>query len=135
MPRVRTKRVYDPKAPGDGARILVMRLWPRGIKRSHVDGWLRELGAPLPLIKARKSGMVSWPEFGRRYLASLKKPLARVQLQELRARARRGRVTLLCACPDESRCHRGLLKRLLGQVRKRLPSLQDHPVSWGRGQR
>lgn len=110
---VRTKRVYDPKAPGDGTRVLVMRLWPRGIKKSQVDAWLKELGAEIPLINAWKSGKVSsWPEFRRRYLAGLKKPAAQTQLRELKALARKGRVTLLCACPDESRCHRGLLKRL-----------------------
>ena len=113
MARVKTKRIYEPKAPGDGTRILVMRRWPRGIKKSHVDHWLKELGAELPLIKAWKAGKLSWPELKRRYLAGLKKPPAQAQLGELKAFARKGRVTLLCACPDEARCHRGLLKRLL----------------------
>ncbi len=110
---VRTERVYEPTAPGDGTRILVMRLWPRGVKKSRVDVWLKELGAELPLIRAWKAGKIPWPEFRRRYLAGLKKPTARTQLRELRALARKGRVTLLCACPDESRCHRGILTRLL----------------------
>ena len=113
MARVKTKRVYEPKAAGDGARILVMRLWPRGIEKSSVDGWLKELGAEIPLIRAWKSGKLSWPEFRRRYLAGLNKPAAQAQLRELRARARKRRVTLLCSCPEESRCHRGILKRLL----------------------
>lgn len=111
---IKTKRVYEPKVPGDGTRILVMRLWPRGIKKDQVDGWLKELGAELPLIKAWKTGKLSsWPEFRRRYLAGLKKPAARAQLEELEALARKGPVTLLCSCPDEDQCHRGLLKRLL----------------------
>ena len=114
MVSVKTKRVYDPRSRGDGMRILVMRLWPRGIKKSHVDRWLKELGAEIPLIRAWKSGtLTSWPEFRRRYLAGLKKPAARAQLHELTALAKNDRVTLLCACPDESRCHRGILKRLL----------------------
>lgn len=114
MVSVRTKRVYDPRSPGDGTRVLVMRLWPRGIKKSHVDCWLKELGAGIPLIKAWKTGtLTSWPEFRRRYLAGLKKPVTQAQLRELKALAKKGRVTLLCACPDEFRCHRGLLKRLL----------------------
>lgn len=114
--RVKTKRVYEPRAPGDGHRLLVMRLWPRGIRKSHVDGWLRELGAELTLLRAAKAGKVPWPEFRRRYLAGLRKPAARAQLRELSARARKERVTLLCACVDEARCHRGLLKRLLGSA-------------------
>lgn len=114
MARVRTKRVYEGKAPGDGTRVLVMRRWPRGIKKSHVDTWLKEIGAPVPLIRAWKTGrLTSWPEFQRRYLVGLKKPAARAQLGELKALAKKGRVTLLCALPDESRCHRGILKRLL----------------------
>ena len=114
MVSVRTKRVYDPRSSGDAMRILVMRLWPRGIKKSRVDRWLKELGAEIPLIRAWKSGtLTSWPEFRRRYLAGLKKPAARSQLRELKALAKNDRVTLLCACPDESRCHRRILKRLL----------------------
>lgn len=113
MARVKTKRIYELKGPGDGTRILVMRLWPRGIKKSAVDIWLRELGAELPLIRAWKGGRLAWPEFRRRYLAGLKKPAAQAQLNELKALAKAGPVTLLCACPDESRCHRGILKRLL----------------------
>ena len=113
MARVRTKRIYEPKEPTDGTRLLVMRLWPRGIRKSHVDRWLKELGAELPLIKAWKSGRISWPEFRRRYLAGLKKPPAKAQLRELKTLARKRRVTLLCSCPDEARCHRRLLKRLL----------------------
>jgi uncharacterized protein YeaO (DUF488 family) len=114
MMSLRTKRVYDPRSPGDGMRVLVMRLWPRGIKKSHVDMWLKDLGAELPLIKAWKTGrLTSWPEFRRRYRAGLEKPPAQAQLRELEALAKEGRVTLLCACLDEAHCHRGILKRLL----------------------
>ncbi len=111
--RVKTKRIYDPKEPGDGTRILVMRFWPRGIKKSHVDAWLKELGTEPSLIKAWKAGKISWPEFRRRYLAGLKKAAAQAQLKELKALAREDTVTLLCSCPAEARCHRGLLKHPL----------------------
>jgi uncharacterized protein YeaO (DUF488 family) len=112
--KVLTRRVYDPPTPGEGTRVLVMRLWPRGIKKRQVDRWLKELGAEIPLIRAWKGGKIaSWQEFARRYRAGLARPAARAQLQELSALARKGPVTLLCACPEESRCHRGLLKRRL----------------------
>ena len=113
MAHVQTKRIYEPKGPTDGTRVLVMRLWPRGIKKNSVDIWLRDLGAELPLIKTWKRGKIAWPEFRRRYLAGLKRPAAQEQLRELKALAKTGPVTLLCACPDESRCHRGILTRLL----------------------
>lgn len=110
-PRLATKRVYEPASRADGARLLVMRLWPRGIRRSRVDAWLRDLGPTLPLLRAYRGGRIGWAEYRRRYRAELRsRPEARAGLAEVRRRLRRGRVTLLCGCPDEARCHRGLLK-------------------------
>lgn len=109
-PRLATKRVYDPSSRADGASVLIMRLWPRGIRRSRVDVWLKELGPILPLLRAFRGGRVGWAEYGRRYRVGLRRPEAREALAEVRRRLRRGRVTLLCGCPNEARCHRGLLK-------------------------
>ena len=109
-PRLTTKRVYDPAGPGDGSRVLVMRLWPRGIRKARVDTWLRELGPTLPLLRAFRGGRIGWSEYRRRYRAGLRRPEAREALAEVRRRLRRGRVTLLFGCPDEARCHRRLLK-------------------------
>lgn len=109
-PRIRTGRVYDPPGPGEGTRVLVMRLWPRGIRKNRVDRWLRELGPQTPLLRGFLSGKIGWSAYRRRYLAGLERPQARAALEELRALARQGPVTLLCRCPDESRCHRSLLK-------------------------
>lgn len=115
MARVQVKRVYEPAAPGDGRRVLIMRLWPRGVRKSRVHLWLRELG-PLPdLMRGFLAGRIPWPEYRRRYLAGLRRPEARAQLAELRALARRGPVTLLCWCPDASRCHRSLLQARLAR--------------------
>lgn len=111
--RVRIKRVYNPPSRGDGARVLVMRLWPRGVRKERVSLWLKELGPVLPLLRAFRSGRVGWAQYRRRYLAGLARPAARAQLATVRALARRGPVTLLCGCPDESRCHRSLLKAYL----------------------
>lgn len=109
-PRFGTKRVYDPSAPADGARVLIMRLWPRGIRKERVDRWLRELGPVLELLRAFRAGRVTWPQYRRRYLAGLRRPEARTQLAEVRALARHGPVTLLCGCHVEARCHRSLLR-------------------------
>jgi uncharacterized protein YeaO (DUF488 family) len=108
--RIRTKRVYDATARADGARILIMRLWPRGIRKERVDRWLRELGPVVELLRAFRGGRLTWPQYRRRYLAGLRRPEARAQLAEVRALARRGPVTLLCGCPVEARCHRSLLR-------------------------
>lgn len=110
---VRTKRVSEPREPGDGTRVLVMRLWPRGVRKEHVDLWLRPLGTDLALIKAWKGGKLGWAELRRRYLQGLETPEAQQALEELRGLARKGTVTLLCNCPEEARCHRGILKAVL----------------------
>jgi|SRR5215470_8745503 len=111
--RIRAKRIYEPATRDEGNRVLIMRLWPRGIRKSRVDVWLRELGPVLPLLRAFRSGAVTWPEYRRRYLAGLRRPEARAALAEVRSLARRGPVTLLCGCPDERRCHRSLLRAYL----------------------
>ncbi len=108
---IRTRRVYDPPSPDDGYRLLVMRLWPRGVKRDSVGGWEKELGPSLELLRAYRSRAIGWEAFAERYRAEMaEKPEL---LAELSRRARRGTVTLLCTEEDDSRCHRSLLKALL----------------------
>jgi uncharacterized protein YeaO (DUF488 family) len=110
---IRTGGVYDPPSPDDGYRLLVMRLWPRGVKKESVDGWERELGPSLELLRAYRSGAIGWEAFAERYRTEMaEKPDL---LAELSRRARRGTVTLLCTEEDDSRCHRSLLKGLGGQ--------------------
>ena len=113
MATVRTKRIYEPSEKSDGARVLIMRLWPRGIRKGHVDRWLKELGAPLALLREYRAGKVEWNDYRKRYLAGLKSPEARTALNQLRRLVARRRVTLLCVCHDEFRCHRTILKKLL----------------------
>ena len=111
---LRTKRVYDKPLRADGTRVLVMRLWPRGIKKSAVDLWLKDLGAEVANLRAFKAGRIGWPEMRRRYVAGLKREPAASALGRLGAMAKRGRVTVLCSCEDEKRCHRSLLRAALG---------------------
>jgi uncharacterized protein YeaO (DUF488 family) len=114
MAAVRTKRIYEPEEKGDGTRVLVMRLWPRGIRKERVDLWLKELGAPLTLLREYRAGKMKWSDYRKRYLAGLKSAVAQADLEELKRLVKAGPVTLLCSCLEESRCHRGILKRLLG---------------------
>jgi uncharacterized protein YeaO (DUF488 family) len=105
-----------------------MRLWPRGIKKTAVDVWLKDLGADVSNIKAFKAGRLTWPEMKRRYLDGLKAPAAGSALAQLRTLARRQRVTLLCSCEDEARCHRGILKSLLGRSTRRAATRRREPL-------
>jgi uncharacterized protein YeaO (DUF488 family) len=114
---VRTKRIYDPPHPDDGRRILVMRYWPRGVRKSAVDEWRKELGTSPTLIRDWKSGAIQWPEFARRY----RKEVAGQSdlIRKLAAQAKHETVTLLCGCEDEAHCHRTLLKEMIARSASR----------------
>lgn len=97
---IRLKRVYDPAAPEDGARFLVDRLWPRGIKKTALvlDGWLKD-AAPSPALRRwYHQAPGRWAEFRRRYFAELDRQPAAVQ--PLLEAAVRGPVTLLFSAAD-----------------------------------
>jgi uncharacterized protein YeaO (DUF488 family) len=111
------KTVYDKPGPEDGVRILVMRLWPRGISKDKVDLWIKEVGTERELIRLYKAGKLTWKEYSRRYVASLKGKES--VLEDLAARSKRETITLLCTEKDPNRCHRSLLKR---QIEKCLES-------------
>ena len=110
---IAARRIYDPPSDSDGTRVLIMRLWPRGIKKSRVDVWLKELGPVLPLLRAFRGGELTWAQYTRRYLTGLERPEAQAQLAQVRAAAKDGTVTLFCGCSDEARCHRSLLRAYL----------------------
>ncbi len=111
------KSVYDPKSKGDGLRVLVMRFWPRGIRKEKIDVWYRELGTTKELIKAWKAGKVARPEFRKRYLASLEDEGKRAIIRDLAKRSKKHKITLLCSCPDPSTCHRSILKEQIQKAR------------------
>ncbi len=115
---IRTARVYDPPTPRDGHRLLVMRLWPRGVRKNAVDAWEKELAPSVELLRAFRRGDIAWGEFARRYRAEMR---AQGELVDSVARlAKRRTVTLLCGCEDESRCHRTLLRELVERRMARL---------------
>lgn len=112
-PDIAIKRIYEPAAGDDGDRVLIMRLWPRGIRKERVGVWLKELGPVPTLLRDFLDGRITWEQYVPRYLAGLERPEAQAAIADVRERARRGRVTLLCGCADAERCHRTLLRGYL----------------------
>jgi len=108
------KTVYDKQSPDDGKRILVMRMWPRGVSKDSIDQWEKNLGTEKELIKKWKEKSISWKEFKESYLKSLKGK--EDLLQELAQEAKKGTITLLCSCKDAEHCHRTLLKSALEKL-------------------
>jgi uncharacterized protein YeaO (DUF488 family) len=118
---IRIKRTYDPPARGDGWRVLIERLWPRGMKKEAVaaDAWLKEAAPSTELRKWFNHEVDRWDEFRRRYLDELREnPDAWRPILDA---SRRGNVTLLYSAHDTD--HNGALV------------LRDHLAKVGRPRR
>lgn len=114
------KRIYEPLARGDGTRVLVDRLWPRGLKKTQaaIDSWLRDLAPSNALRKWYHDGG-DWAGFRKRYLKELSQPEAAGALTELYHLAgKRGRLTLLFSSKNEDQNNATVLKDLLNGMRK-----------------
>lgn len=111
--RIRLKRAYDPPAPGDGTRVLVDRLWPRGIAKADlaVDQWPREIAPSDGLRKWLHADPGRWEEFGRRYRDELAAQAA--EIEALRDIARAGVLTLVFAARDEAHNNAVVLRAVL----------------------
>jgi uncharacterized protein YeaO (DUF488 family) len=97
------KRAYDPPSAGDGTRVLVERLWPRGLskERAAVDLWPKEVSPSPELRRWHGHDPEKWPEFRRRYREELR--ARQPELEQLRALARCGPVTFVYAARDTER--------------------------------
>ena len=118
---VRLKRVYDPPSLQDGARVLVDRLWPRGLTKeaAALDAWMKEISPSHELRKWFHAHPAQWSKFREKYLAELTTGEAHAALQQLHdlARKRRG-LTLLFASKNLERNNATVLKELVDGVRK-----------------
>ena len=97
------RRAYDPPGAEDGARVLVDRLWPRGIAKADLalHSWMKDLSPSTELRRWSHHDPEKWPEFRHRYFAELDAMPERVA--ELRALCRAGKVTLIYAARDAER--------------------------------
>ncbi|GAB2727273.1 DUF488 domain-containing protein [Streptomyces bullii] len=113
---VRVRRVQEPPEPDDGVRVLVDRLWPRGVSKdaARVDEWPKALTPSSELRRWYHAGEGSYEEFRERYEAELAAPEAAELLDHVRELARKGPVTLLTAVKTPQSSHAAVLARLLG---------------------
>ncbi|GAB4324304.1 MAG: DUF488 domain-containing protein [Candidatus Zixiibacteriota bacterium] len=110
---VQLKRIYEPPSRLDGYRVLVDRLWPRGVskEKARIDRWLKD-AAPSPTLRAWFChDPEKWGEFRKAYLAELKDQKAATD--EIVAMARRRTVTLVYAAADTEHTHAKVLKEYL----------------------
>ena len=109
---VSLKRAYEKPSSDDGTRVLVDRLWPRGVRKekARIDVWLKEVAPSTQLRKWFGHDPDKWPEFQKRYRAELKGSAA---LAELRKLARQGHVTLVYGAKDKDHNDAVVLAKLL----------------------
>lgn len=110
---IQLKRAYDAASDDDGARFLVERLWPRGVKKEalRLDGWLKDVAPSTELRKWFGHDPEKWAEFQRRYFAELKeRPEA---LEPILKAARKGSVTLIFSSHDATHNNAVALKSYL----------------------
>jgi len=110
---VRLKRAYDPPSRADGTRVLVDRLWPRGLRKADaaVDHWLKDVAPSHELRRWFGHDPERWAEFRRRYKVELARNTDAVA--ELRLLVRRGPLTLLYSARDEAHNQAVVLEELL----------------------
>ena len=119
--KIQLERVYTARTNARGKRILVDRLWPRGVRKDalKLDLWLRELAPSNELRKWFGHDPRRWEEFERRYFSELRRPERQEQLHELLALARKGPVTLLYGARDEEHNEAVALRKFLeGSTKK-----------------
>lgn len=123
MMALTVKRIYEPPAESDGARILVDRLWPRGVAKdkAQIDLWLKDI-APSSALRKRFHGKPEdWGAFRDAYFAELEEPAAQTAATVLLDRLRQGAVTLLYAAHDEAHNNAVALMIWLERHRKKRP--------------
>jgi uncharacterized protein YeaO (DUF488 family) len=117
-PRVRPGRVYDDRSAADGTRVLVDRLWPRGLAKSagKVDEWAKTVAPSDDLRRWYGHEPAKFAEFRRRYQAELHGPEQASALDHVRDLARAGQVTLVTATRDIEHSQAAVLAELLGSA-------------------
>ncbi len=112
---IQTKRIYDPVLPEDGKRVLVDRLWPRGVKKdeARVDDWLKDIAPSDELRKWFSHDPANWLEFKKRYKKELKNKFA--VLEQIRKESEKETITLLFAAKDVEHNNAVALKEIIGQ--------------------
>ena len=113
---IKLKRIYEPAGPNDGFRILVDRVWPRGLTReaARIDLWLKEVAPSTPLRKWFGHDPVLWDEFRQRYFAELDENAGLVD--KILNHAKKKNVTLLFGAKDEKHNNAVTLKEYLNRA-------------------
>jgi uncharacterized protein YeaO (DUF488 family) len=112
---INAKRAYEPAERADGYRVLIDRLWPRGVSKAkaRLDAWEKDIAPSHELREWYRHDPAKWPEFRARYTNELRTASARMILADLVRRAQRGRVTLVYGSRASEISDVAVLERML----------------------
>src|SRR5258708_2847596 len=115
---VQIKRIYEPVSPQDGFRVLVDRLWPRGVKKENaaIDKWLKDVAPSVALRKWFNHEPEKWKRFAEKYAAELESSVAVTELRDMISKYKK--VTLLYAAKDELHNHALALQQWLSRSKR-----------------
>lgn len=132
--KIVVKRAYDPPERGDGARILVDRLWPRGLRKrdAHIDAWHKDLAPSTELRQFYGHRPELFREFSRRYRTELRRLERAPVIEDVLRTARRRSVTLLTATRDLERSGAAVLATFLHEAARATTTRGDTPSRAGR---
>lgn len=119
---VKIKRAYERPSADDGYRVLIDRLWPRGIRKedAHIDAWVKDLAPSTELRKAFGHDPDRWPEFKRRYTEELRAPQARLAIDDVAMHAPRRALTLVYGARDTEHNDAVVLRPIIERRARRL---------------
>ena len=115
------KRVYESKEAGDGVRILVDRLWPRGLRSAEagINEWMKDVAPSDDLRKWFAHDPEKWPEFKRKYAGELSEPSKAALLKRIAKLAASGNVTLVYSAKDTEHNNARVLEELIADIGKK----------------
>jgi uncharacterized protein YeaO (DUF488 family) len=115
---LKIKRAYDKKVTGDGKRILIDRLWPRGLSKAeaNIEEWVKELAPSTELRKWFGHDPARWIEFRKRYIKELSEPDKKALLENISQTALRHNVTLIYSAKDTEHSDVKVLEEIIGKM-------------------
>jgi uncharacterized protein YeaO (DUF488 family) len=119
---LKIKRAYEKNETGDGKRILIDRLWPRGVSKAEagIDEWLKDLGPTTGLRKWFGHDPEKWQEFRKKYIEELAEPDKKALLENIAQAASRANVTLVYSAKDTEHSDVKLLEEIVHKMMKRV---------------
>lgn len=108
---IKTKSIYEAEGPDEGYKLLIMRIWPRGIRKDRFDEWDKDLAPSPALLKDWLKKVIPFTEFRARYIKEMESQ--KEKIKALARRAKKETITLFCHEREDTYCHRKMLKELI----------------------